>query len=557
MTDLRHLTVLEVAVLILVSALVAASLFCPSGSTIVATAGHGHLMPVVHTQHNAYFYLTSFGTWAAGDVGSNVLVLVGLMGLTAALSYHTFSPILSLTSAAIVFGANAWVFGDDFLILGPLALIPWLYLLIASEHSSNLAYLLLLSITIFSSWLVLYSLSLPVLLFVILLRSVLVTTPLPRPTSFLLFFACLLLLLLGCMSPPLPWPDYPVGARITALLDGPAWFARPMIGNDLPFPTIDRTSLVTLYRPYLLPVAGLLFAMGLRMRCFPRALNCYFLCCIGLILAFIDLRASETVAQLSPLRALPRLLPEFSFIPLVALVLGLTLAGTLLVALLTSLNSGGRLFLASLATLVALVSSTRFVPSFESTASAGWNHSPSRFVARFFSDPVLQNAQSKSKSLRLSRSEYQFRSSNADVDSNVIFDRNMGTRWSSGGAQQQGSEWLELELSSPRALLGIKLLTGEFATDFPRGLRISAGTDCTSLSPIVAFPQWQGKLSFTASGLPYFSAQSDVEVYFPKLVNAGCLRVEQIGTTPAFDWSVAELRLSVPTTEGTLEETVE
>jgi hypothetical protein len=123
------------------------------------------------------------------------------------------------------------------------------------------------------------------------------------------------------------------------------------------------------------------------------------------------------------------------------------------------------------------------------------------------------------------------------------------TRWSSGGGRQTAGEWLTIAFATPRTLKGIELSTGGFGADYPRGLRLSGGERCDGpLQELAHLPEWEGPIRFTSDGHPYYGGQPEVKVYF-RPTKVGCLKIEQIGRSTRFDWSVAEL-LVLPASES-------
>jgi hypothetical protein len=128
-------------------------------------------------------------------------------------------------------------------------------------------------------------------------------------------------------------------------------------------------------------------------------------------------------------------------------------------------------------------------------------------------------------------------------------DRDRATRWSTHHGAQRGDEWMCARFERAELLRGIELSPGTYASDFPRGLTISAAADCLepltpdspALSIVGRFPSWQGAVLYTPSGLPYFSGQNDVKVRFGAVTAVRCVCAMQTGTNDSFDWSVADV----------------
>jgi hypothetical protein len=124
-----------------------------------------------------------------------------------------------------------------------------------------------------------------------------------------------------------------------------------------------------------------------------------------------------------------------------------------------------------------------------------------------------------------------------------VADRSAHTRWTSNRSQQVGDEVLTFRFSHPTPTRGLELDPGEYSTDFPRGLTVRGGP-CREeeARQLAYFPSWQGALSFTTDGFPYFSGQSDVRMLFGKEESVECIFVRQTSAAP-FAWSVAEARM--------------
>lgn len=147
----------------------------------------------------------------------------------------------------------------------------------------------------------------------------------------------------------------------------------------------------------------------------------------------------------------------------------------------------------------------------------------------------------------------------------LMLDVNRDTRWSPGRAAQAGDEWLYVRFPESQSLSGIELAGGHFKSDFPRALRISSLGVCPELpttlpilreraQEIIHYSPWDGTLQFTASGYPFYTAQTRVQAFFPNVVSTQCLFIEQTGSCEHLDWSVAELRLGVVTESKVLDD---
>jgi hypothetical protein len=125
-----------------------------------------------------------------------------------------------------------------------------------------------------------------------------------------------------------------------------------------------------------------------------------------------------------------------------------------------------------------------------------------------------------------------------------LIDGSRHTRWHSGDAGQTGEELLQIRFRTPTKIRGVELDPGEYTTDFPRGLLIRGGSCDESQAKTFAFyPSWQGALSFTPLGFPFFAGQDAVRVFFDHEELIECLFIRQTSKS-SFNWSVAEFRVT-------------
>ena len=130
-------------------------------------------------------------------------------------------------------------------------------------------------------------------------------------------------------------------------------------------------------------------------------------------------------------------------------------------------------------------------------------------------------------------------------------DRNYGTRWHTGNPGQHANEWLRLRFSKINKIKGVIVSTGEFASDFPRGIEVLISSDCPEefnykedlkdYRQVFYANPWKGRTEYTEKGYPYFGSQSEVGIYFNETEQVQCLVIKQLAVSPKFDWSVAEV----------------
>lgn len=555
MTDLKELTKKEILLLMLSLAVLVITIFQPVEPFVINSAAEisgaqsGNLIAVLHAKTNSYFQLTTLGALLSGRLGCSILLICGLLGMTATFGIYRIPPTQALAISGILYGSLIALSGYDFVVIGPLASLPLIYLIICSSNAAKLSYLVLLSTAIFILWLLLFALALPTLFLAIALYFLIEQRKIEPLTAMTLSMGAVMLFLLTALSPALEWPDYPALARVSTLIDGPPWIARPLIGHDLPFHTIDRAAVVSLNAPLLLPLAAILLTVGFLVRNNPLAKRAWLSCAALFVVAFFDLRLTEETAQIAPLQSISRLLPDLSLIALSPIAISLVVAGLILICSLSFISSTLGICLGLLITATTLLINEHSgdpLSKSNTRLPSQWVSSPSRPVVSFFTPEVLQTAAAPWHSIRPSSSSFQLNSSNPNKsDSHLILDRDKKSRWSAGNGMQKGTEWLSFEFFNPQKIIGVELQTGNFPTDFPRGLTVKAGPSCDSaaLETISRNENWQGNPEFTSEGFPYFSAQSSVKVFFAKEIEVACLRIEQTAKNEAFDWSIAEFRL--------------
>jgi 4-amino-4-deoxy-L-arabinose transferase-like glycosyltransferase len=113
-------------------------------------------------------------------------------------------------------------------------------------------------------------------------------------------------------------------------------------------------------------------------------------------------------------------------------------------------------------------------------------------------------------------------------------DCTVDTRWGSGKPQSPGME-LSVRLSEPRVIRGLQYDLGAFRHDYPRGLRIILEALDGEEVVLVDEVSWPG--------IRYLLEERSVLSFaFPPRTLRG-VRLQQTGSDPIFDWSVAELQL--------------
>jgi hypothetical protein len=496
-----------------------------------------HLSTAINTIFNSYFYLTSLGQFLASDYGVKVLLLLGITSSYLCLVSYKAESVSLLSSVILAWTFLVLCFGYSFSSLGVIGFIPIFVLCINSLKRFSIASASLLLLITITAWLCIFNFALLALILAIAICVIFQRDNLNfnKHACISIFMTFMLLFTMNAFAPNLPWPDYPAAARLTQLFDAPAWFARPLIGPDLPIPVIDRLSLRQNLAPFILPCSVCILLLGIIK---PRKV----LATLGLILAllYLDLNISENISQIAPIQSAARILPGLAQTATSPILLSLVLLSL-------SVFIGNNFYIGVLAQVIVCLSSYFL---FDNTAliKNQFSSTPSNIVANFFGPNTLKSARENYKTVRTEKKLDYVKSSNSEnfIKQN-LFDKDLGTRWGSGLGRQSGNEWIEFYFRTQISAIGVELDPGNFVSDFPRGLKIKVGKSCdqNDLVEVSKIPDWQGSPLFSDSGLPYFSAQSNVKVFFDKDREFSCLRAEQIGKTDNFDWSIAELRLLV------------
>lgn len=562
---------------------------------------------VIHFSHNAFFQwrhetllLKSVDalsqlvgiSYSASDL---ICLNIGILGfcLYLFLGILGYSALKGILAALFLCALILWLFGFDTVMVATLAWFPLylaaLYLLCCREGHRvwHAAFFLLVSV-ILSVSAHSYALLLAVLGLLGFLGFEQVTKPQARqsqpPMGVLLFGLALPLLAAICYPAP-KFPLYPWRSHVIPD-DGVAGILRPLIGPDIPLAVIDTSAIVQLYGPFSLwatlvvfLVWLLLWSSGLSGRFLKLALGCA-------VLVVLETALPPSLLQVMPLSSAARVVPGLFFFPLAPLFLGVMLF-FLVLALAVFDGSKGRCFVGWM--LGAALFISPFARDFKvgevfrfpllqiKGADVAYHQvlggvvpnelrkreldnkiliSPSYYMVREFGAGILELRARLDKlravSIKDLASEVRFSHFSTQKSISKVSDGNLHTRWASKKGAQLGDEWFSLRFREPLELDGIELATGDYTTDFPRGVRVSYAAECdqnvdASQSTVwnLAYEaiSWQGSIHFTASGHPYHGGQAEVRIVFNKPIVARCVLVEQIGKEKTFDWSVAEVFL--------------
>ena len=376
---------------------------------------------------------------------------------------------------------------------------------------------------------------------------------LPSSSSSLLGIGIAIIpaLVMVATIPVAPFPDYPQLGHVVPD-DGLSGIIRPLIGIDYPIQVLDRTIIKSSFS--LMSVAVVVLSLfALVVSGMSSALT---LACILGILGVLDTVLPEASAQIAPIAALSRLIPWGTTVAYTPYLVAFG-AWLLSVTVITTSKKIVAIPVVVTLLIVAQASQTRGYPyeirrySYASITEV----SPSAAVVKHIAQaitadssemlkrPLLQGFTPSGQSLgnfstSLKTSLNPFQGTLA-----ALTDGDPKTRWTTGQSAQHGDEIVEIIFNTPTLVGGIELDTGEFTTDFPRGLEVT-GTSATQDGTTCAasFPSWQGSVTRTPKGSLYFTGQHDVQVIFPAPCLLKSLSIKQTGKA-TFDWSIAEIKI--------------
>ena len=361
------------------------------------------------------------------------------------------------------------------------------------------------------------------------------------------------------LSPVLSWPDFPGHARLLSD-DGLPGIIRPLLGPAVPIPIFDRYLAWESYRSFLLYAGILLVIITTSKLVYKKSVSTVILLSLLFVTSILywDLATSAIWSELSPLKSLARIVPGWFEAPLFIILLGTLINCLFYVAVLISTKINLKIRYSSALLLLTasylLLSAQSNLPNnrIEPLTSNSWALSKQNPVIRNMSCDNLNVVKNKLESSFVPAAEYieeiKFSRTVDQRNTRRIIDRNRRTRWSSKSQGQKGNEWVQLTFNQTVKLHAIEIDPGFYQSDFPRGLEI---IDCSNeASDSVLFRQqdWQGQVEFTPAGIPFYSYQSHVRAWLgcqPTAVSVNCLRINQIGIDPVYDWSVAEIRLGL------------
>ena len=542
--------------------------------------------PIVHTNTNAFLIwhdgIFSFLEPAvAHTVTLSVLFLVFIAGTTTLLSLvQTLSTMNRTLIGSCLFVSLFLLLGTDVYTWSIIACIPLLSTFVfygvteienARRHKTFAVLLALLTSTFAHSYSILTIFS-AIVIALSIKRTLSQHFPLFRDKNDLFFIALLFIPWLLCLC-LVPTPDFPAYSPLGHVVpdDGLPGNILPLFAPMPPVPVIDRITIRTSLYDWTIGLLCLSFILNLTKR---NALSRLTLC-FSLLLA-LDIVFPEWISQIAPLSTVQRLIPFLFFYPIQIPILGIAIL-MLTLSLVRTYPRPTTPLIAALIFLPILfrydLTETSMGYLFSKQSSVLQKELSTFSAAPDFTEYVEQVVTSPSHAilkktglwpLRMKDTIQHWKFSSLLREKPTVsthatgiepveymFDRNIGTRWSPGGGAQVGNEWIYVFLPEPQLVQGLEIVTGPFHTDFARGIRVSVDHNCNerisdpsevTLQTLISIPEWEGSLTITSDGFPYFGGQGGGRLYFKQPITVQCILIEQTATAKGFDWSIAELR---------------
>jgi len=466
-------------------------------------------------------------------------------------------------------------FGADIIILSAMVWFPWL-LYCAEKISIPSAKLKITWLMLFVATLALSATSANLyapILAVVFLIAVHSNFQAGSGNTTKLFAVCAVLVLTSAVAAiyfySFPsYPTYPIGQFVV-----PRQFLSTAytssIGPEPELLTLNRLAFQDLYLPICILVFIFCAAASLpNIRPTVSSRNLSFLLCASSLSLFVFLDSSlipQEFHPMMPLQTIQRTIPGAAFVPLTHIFVAVAIVFTGIA--LASLNYGT--FLCILFCLLGGLQAVQLSDPTRQSDRTLWTQlestnevdsalkilvSPSYFVVRYFGSWTLKllEVQSALTVLPISKENAVLRASSHSELLDTVLLRRSRSRWSASKGRQEGiNEWIWIGLKSKTNFKALELSSGNFRTDFPRGLRIKVaeGIACESLESFNNYrtvfenPDLIGNPEATAEGFPYFQADANTRAYLANAESADCILVEQTGIADNYDWSVSKIDL--------------
>jgi hypothetical protein len=355
-------------------------------------------------------------------------------------------------------------------------------------------------------------------------------------------------------------PKYPPSAHVIQY-DGSQGNIRPLIGPAYQFEAIDRAAMRNEYGGRALTLLSIsIFSWWTRRRHqTPVARYTAKVAMVMALLATLNATLPESVALISPLPSLSRLIPWGTTYSITSVALGLSAWMTGVTLILNNRLISFIPLAIGPAIMLAFCSQNIIHPSLRKSgiasdpAYSGLVLSPSATIFRSLVESGedvprwIESVKASSKLRAKDSSELGAKIEIHPAPRPEMLDAAKRSeshwRWSTRTGMQRGDELLTIRFTSPTSVNGIELDPGPYFTDYPRGLKISGGPcDLAAAKEIVDYPIWQGAVKVTYRGIPYYTPRNEVRAIFTSQQTVECIFVRQTGKAP-FDWSISRVRV--------------
>lgn len=165
--------------------------------------------------------------------------------------------------------------------------------------------------------------------------------------------------------------------------------------------------------------------------------------------------------------------------------------------------------------------------------------SPSRYVLSSYNRDaaIIPRVKSEYQKIFAEIGNCKISTSRNQDQSGLLLDGKARTIWHTKGNQLRG-DFVEFICPNIFSFDRVRLVAP--STDFPRAFKIEVFRD-NEYEVIDQFKPWNGAISLTKEGYPYFSSQGDVVVYFDRTITTSAIRITLLEGDSVFDWSVSEL----------------
>jgi hypothetical protein len=344
--------------------------------------------------------------------------------------------------------------------------------------------------------------------------------------------------------------------------DGVSGMVRPLLGKGSPIPYLDNETIKERFRFWI--ILSLMIVNARILVTLPSTVNYFskirpflpkfssvtfiYLTFTSLLLTLVtaDLFLPSNLGEIAPLATIRRIIPHLFFYSLSPLCFGVAII-VFLSPLITPLTTTSMLWANTVTTLLLALSPSPLLhrigseKAFKKDDAAYKIVSPGYAVVRRLIDCTGKSELARTSSLKeITPPISQIISGGGNDKISALQDGNLNSRWTYGEGKQLGKEWLKLTLVEPTLLSGIRLNTGSFTTDFARSIQI---TECDNPTTILYKScDWLGPAYLTKNSIPFFGSQSDTTYVFLQPTVVQCLKIEQLGVTNKFDWSITEIQ---------------